>query len=256
MKDYLKKRYLLMGLMFLNTIVYLLWQIIPIDRNSGLFSSISFLLFGFFLLFVWLFLNSMLRQRNDLNLIIDDLKDENRNLKNEIDSLVAENVALKAPLTLAKANKDTAARLVSKLSDYRKADRSKRGSGQFILKALADEFEICCGVVFLKKKHSDDFCVEGRYGLDNEAEIDISSVTEGLGSQVLVEGNALAHTGVPTRYMRSVSGLGQSENVNIYLLPLIVNGNVVGVAEVGSFVNLPVVAVWNNIKDDLSSLLL
>ncbi len=251
----IKTRYLLLGLMLLNVFAFILWQVSQTDRNTGLFNSVNFFLFGLFLVFFWFFLQSILSQRQELSNTIERLNEENVLLRDDIKVLKEELDQYRAPKVSAMLNSKSAERLVALIGQLKQDSSDSRGALYYILAAIAREYPICCGLVLAKKKHSDEFCVEGKYALDESYVIDAASVIQGLDSQVLTEGDAIAHIGVPADYIKAASGLGGSDKVNIYLLPLIVDGTVVGVVEIASFSNLPVVAVWNSIKDEISSLL-
>lgn len=251
-----KSRYVLFGLMLVVTLVFVVWQTVFSQLDKSLFCSVNYLIFLSLFALLLLFMRSMLSQRKALLEEMAQLTLQNGQYLNEIELLRKELVSLQAPLQQEEGYRGAAKLLLAAMREASRENDASKGACQFVLRALAARFDLCCGLVYYKQKHSDDFCVEGKYAIAEEVELANIRLGEGLSGQVLKDGEPTSFSGVPVSYLKAFSGLGTSQKVHLYMLPLIANNSVVGVVELASFVELPVIPIWNELKGELSPILL
>lgn len=247
-------RYIIFGLILVVSLFFIVWQTGFSQLDKSLFCRVNYFIFASLFVLILLFMRSMLLQRKTMLQEMEQLSEQNHQNFNEIDMLRKELALLQEPLKQEEGHRGAAKRLLATIIDFRKNNDSATGSCQFILRALSSQFNLCCGLVYLKQKHSDEFCVEGRYAIADDVDVTNIRYGEGLSGQVLKDGEAACFSGVP--YLKAFSGLGSSQKLHLYILPLIANNSVVGVVELGSFEELPIIPIWNGVKDELSPMLL
>lgn len=251
----IKFRYVLLGLMLVNAFIFIIWQASFSHLEKSIFCCVNYLIFIFLFLLIFLFLRSMLNQRKMLLQELEQMVSQNEQNLQLIESLRKEIDVLQQPLRQEEGTRGAAMKLLSALRATRRNDDGSKGAFQFVLNALSQQFDLCCGLIYYKQKHSNDFFVEGRYAIDSEVDVSSLCPGEGLSGQVLKDGIPVMFRNVPTTYLKACSGLGESYNMCLYILPIEHNGIVEGVVELGSFNELPIIAVWNELKDELSSVL-
>lgn len=69
--------------------------------------------------------------------------------------------------------------------------------------------------------------------------------------QVVTSGQMMLMSDVPTEGLTIMSGLGQTDTINVYLLPIKKNGKVIAIAEVASFSKLAIADIWKDIDNVL-----
>ena len=184
----------------------------------------------------------------------------------ENDQIVARNRKLELELINLKAelfeirNTKTRTDIINESGEFVKVFNEARksaqpGSYQFVLDAINSFYStsgqgINCGVVYARSADSDTLSLAGSYALACEPER-TTIPADGIIGQVISDGSARLLADVPPSFLSALSGLGDSQKVNIFLLPLKSNSQVVAVVEVCSFNKLTLVAMWNEIVDKL-----
>ena len=247
-------RYIIFGLILVVSLFFIVWQTGFSQLDKSLFCSVNYLIFASLFVLILLFMRSMLIQRHAILQEKEQLLEQNHQYSNEIDMLRKELAFLQEPLQQEEGHRGAAKRLLAAITEFSKNNDSSKGSCHFILRALSSQFDLCCGLVYLKQKHSEEFCVEGRYAIADDVDVANIRFGEGLSGQVLKDGEPACFSGVP--YLKAFSGLGNSQKLHLYILPLVTNNSVVGVVELGSFEELPIIPIWNGLKDELSPMLL
>ncbi len=256
MLDNTRSRYVLFALMLVVTLFFVVWQTVFSQLEKSLFCSVNYLIFFSLFVLLLLFMRSMLSQRKTILEEMKQLRLQNGQYQNEIELLRKELALLQEPLKQEEGYRGAAKLLLAAIRDASQVNDATKGACQFLLQALAAQFDLCCGLVYYKQKHSNEFCVEGRYAIAEEVDVSNIRLGEGLTGQVLKDGEPTSFSGVPGFYLKAYSGLGTSQKVHLYILPLVANNEVVGVVELASFVQLSIIPIWKEIKDELSPILL
>lgn len=107
-----------------------------------------------------------------------------------------------------------------------------------ILETLANNIEICQGVMYVTEDNGDQKTLKGAgaYAYHKlQSDIDSPPFGVGLVGQTAQEKKPLFINELPAGYIDVVSGLGTSKPNYLALIPLIYSGNVLGVLELASF---------------------
>jgi CheY-like chemotaxis protein/putative methionine-R-sulfoxide reductase with GAF domain len=102
-----------------------------------------------------------------------------------------------------------------------------------ILTFVTEYLGAATGVFYLSNDRENTLEISAGYAVSRRRET-ISS-GEGLAGQAAREGKMIIQQAVPPGYLTISSGLGEADPVNILVLPLLHNGQLVGVLELGSF---------------------
>ncbi len=248
-----RSRYILFGLILLVSLVFVVWQTGFNQISHNIFLIVNYLMFFVLFVLMLLFMLSMIKQRKVLLQKISQLTDYNNQCTEEIDNLRNALVQNKKDINQNSGIGDIAKHVMTDLNNSGQQNFSPQSICQPLLKALSKQFDLCCALFYYKEKHSGEFCVEGRYAIEKDVEIANIRLGEGLTGQVVKDGQARSFSALPVSYLKACSGLGESQEMNLYILPLMAKNSVVGVVEIGSFGQLPILAVWHELEDDLSS---
>ncbi len=248
------RRHLYLFLMLMVFVAFSVWQLYASVFDTGRFVTVNFFIAGFALLLMLLMLRKAEKRNEALNSKLTNLKIQYDSIYEEYRKAQRELASHNSRTEIDDSNHAKGVRLINILKNHKKQKSDNCSFGKIFLSALASEFELCCGAVFIKEKHSGKFCVEGRYAIDDDVEIECVAEGEGLAGQVIKDGKAISLDNVPASYIKANSGLGASSTVFVYILPLFCEEEVAGIIEIGSFKELPIITIWDDLKDDLSSL--
>ncbi len=251
-----RSRYIFFGLTMLFSLFFVFWQTGVGQLGNNVFVVVNYLIFIVLFVLMLLFMLSMLKQRKSILMQITELTMQNEQAQDEITMLRKELAIHQKSVQHSVENSNMAHLLMDAIRLQNEDIVSGHSLCSSILNALSSHFELCCGLIYYKEKHSEEFCVQDRYAIAEEVLIDNVVVGEGLSGQVGRDGQAVEFCNVPVSYMKACSGLGESQCVFLYILPLIADSSVVGIVEIGSFHKLPIMAVWNELKGELSPMLL
>lgn len=251
-----RSRFVLFAMMLVVTLFFVVWQTGVNHLDKSLFCSVNYLILFVLFVLLLLFLRSMINQRKAMLQEMAQLTAQKGQYLIEIESIRKELASLQEPLKQEEGYRGAAKLLLAAIKDASQHNDSSKGAFQFVLRALASQFDLCCGLVYYNQKHSGEFCVEGRYAIAEDVVVASIRLGEGLSGQVLKDGEPVGFSGVPVSYLKACSGLGTSQKVHLYMLPLIADNSVVGVVELASFGQLPIIPIWNELKDELSPMLL
>lgn len=250
-----KTRNIILGLILGNAIFFIFWQGGWSHVSHSAFIAVNYLAFGLFFGLVLLFFRLML---------IEKKRDENQlaQMERKCQSLLSDKELLQSEIErLSESGKQTdellslGSSLLNSLRAGHNGSRREKEGKHFILKAIAAHFEICCGIVYYKQKHSDEFCVEGKYAVAEDQIVEAIVPGQGACGQVLADGQPLVLNNISVDGLSAFSGLGDTKQINIYILPIFVDEAVVGVIELGAFSKLHIVDVWNRYRKELSLVL-
>lgn len=144
--------------------------------------------------------------------------------------------------------------LIDTVKKNRAQASSDEPKGQFILKSLAQCSDICCGLVYMKRDNEQVFELAGEYAtkvgvLVDESQIKEVTADDAILGEVIRTGKMQCLSDVPTESLVIMSGLGETETMNVYILPIKHNGEVVALAEVTSFDKLAIADIWKDIDN-------
>lgn len=105
------------------------------------------------------------------------------------------------------------------------------------LSATCSELKLAQGILFVRKKDSDEFYIKGTYAYYNENTGYSFRLGEGICGQVAKNQKAIILTNIPENYINIVSGLGLGSPRYLQAVPIIFAGEVIGVLELASFTN-------------------
>jgi putative methionine-R-sulfoxide reductase with GAF domain len=103
------------------------------------------------------------------------------------------------------------------------------------LSNIAKEFDIVQGLFFFKEKDSEAFKNVGKYAYFGEEDPKDFKIGETLSGQVAKNKTILFLTDIPDNYVTILSGLGTSSPNNLLIIPVIINGETIGIIELASF---------------------
>ena len=123
------------------------------------------------------------------------------------------------------------------------------------LSVLGDNMEVITGLFFVYDKQSQNFSVEGNYGILKDEPVTPFNIGEGLHGEALREREVIELEEVPEDYFSGYSGLGESKPRFIYILPVADDARAAGVIELASFKPLPLKDNWDRINKKLLELI-
>ncbi len=124
-----------------------------------------------------------------------------------------------------------------------------------VLSILGDNCEVIIGLFFVYDKQSQNFSVEGNYGIQKDEPVTPFNIGEGLHGEALKEREVIVLEELPEDYFSGYSGLGESKPKHIYILPLASENTAIGVIELASFKPLQIKEHWEKINNKLSEII-
>ncbi|MEI9944313.1 MAG: response regulator [Chitinophagaceae bacterium] len=143
---------------------------------------------------------------------------------------------------LKKAEKETANKnwLLSgsfELNEVTRGEREAKELSQAIITQLCNYLKAQAGAMYLFD--NGQLHLAGTYALEPGKQVaTIIKPGEGLVGQAALEKKAILFTDVPADYIKINSGLGNTTPKNILLLPLLLDGTLKGVIEIGTVLNM------------------
>ena len=229
--------------------IFVVWQMFAYDFEQTVFVAVNLILVGVAAALICLILFKAKQTYNELRVSIDEQAIVKKKKDQEIASLKSELMQLRlASKNQVSFGKKSQA-LLDAVAKYYKEQKSDDPRGKFILKALAECYEICGGVIYYKNDESKLFDFAGEYALLDHPEFKSVGEDDGFVGLAVKNAKAVELSDVPADYFTVLSGLGQTSSIKLYVLPLKLDGQVVAVAEVSSFNKLSIVDVWSDIDN-------
>jgi hypothetical protein len=110
--------------------------------------------------------------------------------------------------------------------------------GETCMSLLAREYQIVQGLFYMRESGSDLFRATGRYAwysIDPPADFHLG---ESLNGQAARDGKLVHISNIPENYIQVLSGLGDSSPNHLYIIPLMKDGQALGLFELATFVEL------------------
>jgi len=236
--------------------IFLFWQFMPYNVSQPVFVMVNLFLVicsASFTCYIIFTSNRIVTNlKNDITTLEQVKKDKDqeiRTLKAEIHDL---NIASRKQQSFGKNSQV----LIDTVRKNRQKAKSSDARGLFLLKSLAEYSDICCGVIYMKRANDNVFELSGTYALSTEIYDDdfkLKEITsdDAIFGQVITSGQLTKLSDVPVDYLTIMSGLGKTDTINVYILPIKQNNEVVAVAEVASFSKLAIADIWKDIDNVL-----
>ena len=123
------------------------------------------------------------------------------------------------------------------------------------LSVIGENCEIIIGLFFVYNKQSQNFSVEGNYGIVKDEPVTPFNIGEGLHGEALKERMPIVLEELPDEYFKGYSGLGEAKPKYIYILPVADENSAAGVLELASFKPLDITEHWEKINKKLLELI-
>lgn len=133
--------------------------------------------------------------------------------------------------------------------------QSKEDIAQQFLMSLSKSFEVVVGVFYLQLDKNGSFEPVATYALDETVKINPFIENEGFCGQAVADKHILTITDIPDDYLISYSGLGSSAPLNLYFIPIKSGKKIVGLVEIGTFKQIEIRRIWDDINNKLIDLL-
>lgn len=248
MRKYLKKitpLYLLYAIGFVGLILFLIKIFISNDSqffSSKLVDTILLLLF-ILLLFVS---DKIIRKAEKkaqvckaLNIESQKrLESENKHLKEKVQTLEEkENEALRIS-----SYRD---RVMQQISQKKIRDKHN------LLHLFAEMFQAGIVILYKETEQKEEFNVEATYAIPEDFKLDSFKLGEGLNGQAAKDGVPMVVKNIPNEYITISSGLGNTKQGFLYLLPIIKENRCIYLIEMLAFVNDDISKIWIDLSNKL-----
>jgi hypothetical protein len=120
-----------------------------------------------------------------------------------------------------------------------------------LLHLLSEIFNGMAVIFYKKDEPSGKFIVESTYGLSDDFNTQPFEEGEGLHGQAILEGKASLIEDIPEDYVEVNTGLGNSREYFLYLLPILKNNGCTGMIELMTFREADVLKLWPVVMDKL-----
>ncbi len=227
--------------------IVFLWQFFAYSLPQPVFVIVNIVLFGVVLLYVCLMMFKMKKAMATLLTTIDESTLARKKKDQEVAQLKSELLDLKMLSRKQMSFGKNSQALIDAVKKNKQEQREGEMRGQFLLRSLSQCYNICGGVVYMLDDESGKYEFAGEYALSEEPTVKVVDETDGLIGQVLREGKPVQHHEIDSEYLTTVSGLGRTSKLSLYVLPVKKDGKIVAIIEITSFTKLAVVDVWKDI---------
>ncbi len=123
-----------------------------------------------------------------------------------------------------------------------------------LLSKLSKHYEIGLGVCYFKTELSDNYAVQGVYGLKIEEVQNEIYELNGINGECISRKEAIIVNEIDEDYFNIESCSGLSKPKHIYLLPIVINDLTVGIIELATFKKINIENHWDSIGNAISEL--
>jgi putative methionine-R-sulfoxide reductase with GAF domain len=241
----IKKAYITMGVYI---VIFYLWQLKAYECSQTLFVLVNLVMVTIAALFLSYIL---VQSKKAITKVNDDMKELmalKKKRDHEISAMKSELMSLRMERKKQISFGKKSQALIDAIQVYKKEQKPGVPKGQFVLKSLAQCYEICGAVIYLKEENEDVFRFAGEYALADRVASEVVDSNDGLIGQVMKTKKVMEVNDVPAEYFTVITGLGHTSTIHLYVLPIVKNDEVCGVIEATSFNKLAVVDVWEDIQ--------
>ncbi len=232
----------------LVVVMFFVWQFLAYEIPQTAFVIVNIILFAFLSMIVSLILYKSKKDVKELNDAIDEMNFAKKKRDQEMAQMKSELLDMRMTMRKQTTFGKNSQALIEAVQKNKKEVREGEMKGQYLLRSLVQCYQICGGVIYILDPETNKYELAGEYALNEEPQKREVDETDGLVGQVIVDGKAVHHENVPSDYMTILSGLGKTESVNLYILPVKSDDKVVAVIEISSFGKLTIVDVWKDIE--------
>lgn len=241
----IKKAYILMSMYI---ILFYFWQLRAYDLPQTVFVLVNLVLVTLAALFLCFVLIQSKKSVSKINEDMKELMALKKKRDHELSAMKSELMSLRMERKKQISFGKKSQALIDAIEVYKKEQKPGMPKGQFILKSLAQCYEICGAIIYLKEENEEFFRFAGEYALADKVAPEVIDGNDGLVGQVLKTKKVMEVNDVPADYFTVITGLGHTLSIHLYVLPIVKDGVVCGVIEATSFNKLAVVDVWEDIQ--------
>ncbi len=232
-------------------VIFFTWQVFAYQFSQAIFIGVNILLFAVMAAYISYMIMSGQNSINDLVKTLDDAVLARKKKEQEVAQLKSEIHDLK----MASRKQMSFGKNSQALIDAVKKNRAEQPEGdlkgQFLLKSISQCYSICGGVVYMLNEKTNKYDFAGEYALIEKPTRLTIDEEDGLIGQVIKEGKAKQYSNINAEYLATVSGLGRTQNLSLYILPVKEKtedtDKIVAIIEITSFTKLAVVDIWKDI---------
>ena len=135
-----------------------------------------------------------------------------------------------------------------------KKDNNIKNLATELLLKLAKHYEIGLAVCYFKTQPSGKFNVQGVYGLNEEEVLSEISELSGVNGECILSQNPLIVNEIDQDYFEIESCSGSSKPKHLYLLPIVVKNETIGLIELATFKLINIELHWDKLSSGLSEI--
>lgn len=178
----------------------------------------------------------------------------NEQTKSTIKELKQENSFLKEKIEELEEKENEALRL----SSYRDRvilellnSKSKLKDRHKLLHLLSEIFQAGLIILYKESKQNNQFVVETTYAVPEDYSPSAFELGEGLNGQAAQDGAPMVIENIPEDYISISSGLGKTNNVTLYLLPIMKEQKCIYLVEMLAFNNSDIAKIWSSLAEKI-----
>lgn len=242
-----------MSLMCVYLVFFLIWQFMAYVVSQAVFVMVNLLLVIISALGTCYMMFRSLRLESTLAKQLDELEtkynESEKKNKAELTKYKREVLQLRRTSDNRSFGKGSQ-KLIDAIQRYKQAAKSTDLPGHYILKALGEIYQICAGVIYMDNGEG-VFKLSGSFALLDDPQFSEVTEQDAMYGEVIASGKVMELDDVPVEYFRVISGLGSTDHVNVYLLPVKKGNKVVAVAEVATLGELEAADIWKDVEGQL-----
>jgi hypothetical protein len=123
-----------------------------------------------------------------------------------------------------------------------------------ILPAIGKVVETVTAIFYWLDKSSNSFIVTSTFAIDNNYQIASFKAGEGFCGQAVSDRQILHLDEIPDDYYSVSSGLGAHRPNHIYFIPILINNQVMGLIEIGTFKKTEIELIWPDINAEIEAI--
>lgn len=227
---------------------FLLWQLLAYELRQTTFVVVNLVMVTTISLLVFRSMFSNVRKIRQERKAADELREDKARLTEEVRELKDKIRELLSRGNRQQVVESSGQRLYEALFA---SGAQGVPTGQSVLDALAGLFPLTGGVSFRRGEDGETYSLDGQYALSSSAAEATVSADDPFAGQAIADGKPMRLAGVPGEYLTALSGLGESATLNVYVLPMVVGGEVVSVTEVATFADEDIPQVWEEMENAL-----
>lgn len=229
------------ALFFVFALIKYAFNAEPLTTGFIVFEILSFLVVLYMVYFVLNFIDTCLSETKNARLDKDCVKGqlEISRLKAKLAAFEGRNSGTDELQTIE--NKDFVAMLKKQFTGY-KAD-----SVSGLVDLLVKQYEVMAAIGYcsVNEQH---YKVVKRFGVEDELELPVLSLEDGLHAQAIKDNCPMEISDVPADYIEVGSGIGSAKPLYLYILPLIQDEHHGLVLELATFKKTDLIEVWKRFQ--------